>query len=107
MGGRTLFVRWHNQTLLELGASIILVQNAYMRCKPAVHLPLPRAGLSAMLTCRDWAQRLGLKRKVVGDTDDVFAIWNGHEFVFNQSSWTVVTASSADDSHLACVVAAS
>ena len=45
-----------------------------------------------MVSCRDWADKLGLQRKPVSDdSDGTFAIFNGQRFVFNESSWTVVT----------------
>ncbi len=43
--------------------------------------------------CRDLADALGLERvdPSAGRADTPFSIHNGHEFVFQQSSWSAVT----------------
>ena len=53
-------------------------------------------GLSTLVTqaacacCRTLADKMGLERVRLGSDGDQVTIWDGHSFVFNQSSWSVV-----------------
>ena len=40
--------------------------------------------------CRELADKMGLERVRLGSDGDQVSIWDGHSFVFNQSSWSLV-----------------
>ncbi|CAL5225135.1 g7913 [Coccomyxa viridis] len=68
VGGRTQI--WQDgDEVYEMGASIIHEQNRYFR---------------------ELADKMGLERVQLGSDGDQVSIWDGHSFVFNQSSWTLV-----------------
>ena len=69
IGGRTQTFE-HEGHVYEMGASIIHGQNRYLR---------------------DLADAMGLQRHSVGSDGSLISIFDGQRFVFNESSWTVVT----------------
>lgn len=86
---------------IEVGGSIFCELNYYMRYGGVQFAPsiLSRQRVQQRnVWCggRDWTDKLGLTRIPSGGSgsktpDTPFALFNGHQFVFNQSSWTAVT----------------
>ncbi|BDA40407.1 Prenylcysteine oxidase [Coccomyxa sp. Obi] len=69
VGGRTQVFQ-HDGQVFEMGASIIHEENRYFR---------------------EMADEMGLKRERLGGDGNEVSIFDGKQFVFNESSWTVVT----------------
>ena len=69
IGGRTQTFE-HEGHVYEMGASIIHGQNRYFK---------------------ELADAMGLQRRSVSSDSSLMSIFDGQRFVFNESSWTVVT----------------